>query len=122
MVLEKNEKPDWYEKRSYYIKLLRGEKFVPGDHSEAFGEFKSIKLVSQKNIFSENNDLIKNLSIYLNEKYYDGVSLIPERILNPEADENGALLILEKNKNKDIRYSEYFCKEIKKKKKDIFGG
>ncbi len=114
MVLEKNEKPDWYEKRSYYIKLLRGEKFVPGDHSEAFGEFKSIKLVSQKNIFSENNDLIKNLSIYLNEKYYDGVSLIPERILDPEADENGALLILEKNKNKDIRYSEYFCKEIKK--------
>ncbi len=113
MVLEKNKKPDWYQKRSYYIKLLRGEKLVTGDHVEDFGEYKYIKLVSQKKTFSENNDLIKNLSIYLNDKYYDGISLIPERFLDSESKENSALLILKKNKNKNIRRSEYFCKEIK---------
>ena len=33
---------------------------------------------------------------YINDKYYDGISLIPERFLDSESKENSALLILKK--------------------------
>ena len=49
----------------------------------------------------------------MNEKYYEGIVLIPARLIEPEADEKSAFLILEKNENKDLVQSTYFSKQIK---------
>ncbi len=113
MVLDKSDQPDWYSKINYYKELLRSEKEFSEGHCKVNKKFQLIKLEGQKNFFSDNRDIIKNLETYLNEKYYEGIVLIPARLIEPEADEKSAFLILEKNENKDILQSTFFRKQIK---------
>ena len=113
MVLEKNDQPEWYKKRNYYKELLQSEKEVPKGHSKDYKKFQLIKLDGQKKRFSENHDLIEKLGTYLNEKDYYGIVLIAAKLIDPEADENSAFLILENNENKDLSQSTYFNKKIK---------
>ena len=68
MVLEKRDQPEWYNKINYYKELIRREKELLKRHFKAHKKFKRIKLEGQKNFFSENRDIIKNLGTYLNEK------------------------------------------------------
>ncbi len=113
MVLEKPDQPEWYNKKNYYKELLvSGKELLKGNLKEN-KKFQLIKLEGQKNFFSENRDIIKILGTYLNEKYYEGIVLIPARLIEPEADEKSAFLILEKNENKDILQSTFFSKQIK---------
>ena len=113
MVLEKRDQPDWYKKRNHYKDLLLREKELPKDQSKSHNKYKVLKLEGQKNLFSENCDLIENLGKFLNEKYYEGIVLIPSRLIDLEEDENSAFLILENNKNKDLVQSTHFRKQIK---------
>ena len=113
MVLEKSDQPEWYNKINHYKELLRSEKELHEGHFKAYKKFQIIKLEGQKNFFCDNRDIMKKLGTYLNEKYYEGIVLIPARLIETEADEKSAFLILEKNENKDIVQSTFFRKQIK---------